>query len=74
MTMKQVRFDFEKNTVHETYTVTEYDRHSIKSILYKKCFNRISDEDWDNMLKDLNTFKLTEMTVHKDSIKNIKLS
>ncbi len=70
---KQVRFDTNKNTMYETYSPDEYDRHQIDSILYQKAYNMISNEEWLSILSELQRYKLLEMLVHKNSINNIRL-
>ena len=54
--MKGVSFNIEKNTVHDTYAVDEYDRCSIDSTLYLRCLKRIDDCEWMDILKDLNIY------------------
>jgi hypothetical protein len=71
--MKRVIFDLEKNQTFEVYSRTDYDRMSIDSALYLRCYHRITDEDWRKMFLKLNYYKTTEMIVHEDSVCNIKL-
>jgi len=68
--MKRVNFNMDIVMISETYSKNEYDRSQIESILYMKCYNRISHEEWMKERNDLNKFKYTEMIVHKKSIKN----
>lgn len=70
---KRITFS-ETVLIYTTYSPDEYDRHTIDSILYKKCFKRISNEEWNNVLKNLNNFKIEDMIVHKSSLFNTKLS
>jgi hypothetical protein len=46
----------------------QYDRFPIDSILYLKCFNKVSNTDWLKMLKKLNHYKEVEMIVHKNNL------
>uniref|UniRef100_A0A6C0H856 Uncharacterized protein n=1 Tax=viral metagenome TaxID=1070528 RepID=A0A6C0H856_9ZZZZ len=73
MTTRHVTFNLEQNTVHETYSRYEYNRHSIDSILYLKCYNRISQQEWCEMLEKLERYKFHEMLVHKDSVISVRL-
>lgn len=66
--LKQVKFNLNKNETYLTYSYKEYDRYPIDSILFRKCYNRISHEEWMKEQQDLLKYKLTEMIVHKDSI------
>lgn len=70
---KKVTFHLEKNTTHETLSSEVYNRFQIDSTLYQRAYNRISQEDWQNMLNELNVYKCTEMVVHKDSVHNMRL-
>lgn len=71
--MKSVRFNLDNTRFYNTYSNDEYDRYSIDSILYLKCYNKISDFEWTYMLNSLNIFKICEMIVHKDSLNNTKI-
>lgn len=71
---KKVTFDLDKNEVRETYSGEEYDRHQIDSIILRRCYNRVSDHEWVQMLQALNEFKSKEMTVHKMSLKNTTIN
>lgn len=68
MAKKSVTFD--SNTVYITYSADEYDRSKIDCILYKKCLNKISNQEWNDVLKNLDKYKKNEMIVHKSSIYN----
>lgn len=68
--MKQVSFNFDKNEIHETYSSEEYSRFPIDSILYRKSYCLVSDEEWNNVYITLDIYKLYEMKTHKDSIQN----
>ena len=70
---KQVSFDLEQNTVHEMYSADEYDRYPIDSILYLKCYNRVSQQEWSEVMQELERYKFHEMLVHKDSIVSVRL-
>ena len=67
--MKNVRFDLNKNQEYSTYSLSEYDRIPYASLYHGK----ITQEEWNGIFKKLNKFKLTEMIVHHDSLKNIRL-
>lgn len=71
--MKSVGFNLELNKTFITYSLQEYDRLPIQSILYMKCYNKISTETWNQVLYDLNIYKTREMIIHKSSICNTKL-
>ena len=71
--MKSVSFDLSKNKVYSAYSKAEYNRMPIDSILYLRCYRKISDVDWNNMLMQLNYYKTNEMLVHIESIHNTKL-
>lgn len=71
--MKKVNINEENNKEYITYTNKEYDRCTIDSILYQKCYQRVSSEEWINIFIILNNYKCTEMEIHKDSINNISL-
>lgn len=66
--IKRVRFNLNNNETYWTYSYKEYDRCPIDSILFRKCYNRISHEEWIKEQKALLKYKWTEMIVHKDSI------
>lgn len=68
--MKTVAFDISKNTTLLTYSKDDYDRSQIDSVLYLKCYNRISINEWKKIKQDLFNFKTQEMVVHKDSAIN----
>jgi len=70
---KSVRFDLSENKIFETYSVFEYDRLPICSILYLRNFNQINDKEWKDIFLKLNFFKTREMIVHNKSICNIRL-
>ncbi len=69
MTKKKVSFH-DIPQVESTYSGDEYDRLPIDFLLYRKCRNLISNEDWRYETLDLIKFKLTEMIVHKKSSRN----
>ena len=71
--MKVVKFNLDCNEVYTTYSISEYDRSPIDYVLYLKYYNKISDKKWNEMLVELNSYKSTEMVVHKSSICNTKL-
>lgn len=67
--MKRVHFNIDISII-ETYSSEEYDRSQIDSILYLKCYNRISHIEWQKELEELYNYKSKEMIVHKKSIQN----
>lgn len=69
----KVTFNLERNTLHEMHAADEYDRYPIDSILYLKCYNRVSQQEWCQMLEELEHYKFYEMLVHKDSIMSVRL-
>jgi hypothetical protein len=71
--MKGVKFNLESNKIFTTYSIDEYDRLPIDSILYLKCYNKITDDEWNKVLVELNDYKTREMVVHNLSICNTKL-
>jgi hypothetical protein len=58
------------NEIYTTYSSDEYLRHQIDSILYKKNYNRVSNDEWNAIFLNLDLYKLYEMPVHIDSIQN----
>ena len=68
--MKRVQFNIGNIFIIETYGPDEYDRSQIDSILYLKCYNRISHIEWQKEIEQLYSYKTKEMIVHKQSIKN----
>jgi hypothetical protein len=71
--MKSVTFDFSKNTLHETYHNDDYDRGAYMLTLWQRCRKEITDEQWRDMFVELNNYKMTEMTVHINSIDYTKI-
>jgi len=71
---KKVTFDLNKNKMYNTYSRKEYNRCQIDSTLYLYSYNRISNKEWIDILKELNLFKTQEMRVHIDSIHNTKIN
>jgi hypothetical protein len=53
-----------------TYSKDEYSRDPIDSILYRRGYQRVSDQEWNNVHIILDIYKLYEMNVHKDAFKN----
>lgn len=66
---KSVKFNNDI-TEYITYSKDEYLRHSIDHILYRRSYQKVSDQEWNNMYIMLDIYKLYEMSVHKDSFKN----
>lgn len=71
---KKVQFDLSKNQVYETYSGDQYDRYQIDSVIIRRCYNRVSDMEWLQVLRSLNDFKSNEMVVHKMSLKNTTIN
>lgn len=61
--LKKVRFN-DNLYIYATYSSSEYNRLSIDSILYRRSYKRVSDEEWKNMIEELLFFKNYEMIVH----------
>lgn len=70
---KRVEFDESQNKTYETYSMDEYDRLPIDSILYLYGYNKVTQQEWIAVHVELNKFKSTEMIVHKSSIQNLRL-
>lgn len=68
--IKTVRFNLKNNKIYNTYNCKEYDRSSIDHVLYRKAYNRVSDEEIKVIYIALDIYKLHEMVVSKDSIHN----
>jgi hypothetical protein len=66
--MKNVQFDLSSNKIYYTYSQNEYDRFPIDSILFKKCYNKITQEEWERDQRELLQYKRFEMVLHKDSM------
>ena len=64
---KSVNFDLNKNIIHQTYSPKEYDRTSIRSLMF-----RSFQYEWTNMKMEINDYKLLEMIVHMDNIHFIR--
>jgi hypothetical protein len=67
--MKKVTFS-NNITIYVTYSPDEYDRLSIDHVLYRKAYNRVSNEEMMKIYITLDIYKLYEMTVNKDSLHN----
>jgi hypothetical protein len=68
--MKKVLFNLDNNKIYNTYSRMEYDRYQIDSILFRRGYKRVSDQEWNNVYTLLDIYKLYDMTVHKDSLQN----
>ena len=68
--IKHVRFDLSKNTYTETYSKTDYDRSQIDHVLYRKAYQKLSNEEFYKINVLLDLYKLYEMPVHKESFAN----
>lgn len=67
--MKKVSFS-NKIVVLPTYSSKEYNRYQIDSILYQKSINRITLEEWNKIHATLNMYKMFDMVIHPQSLKN----
>lgn len=56
--------------IRSTYSNDDYDRFSIDHVLYRKAYNRVSEEEMRTIYVNLDLYKLYEMPVHKQSMKN----
>lgn len=70
--MPRVFFNLDKNRIYTTYSPDEYDRSVIDHVLYRKSYQRISDNELYAIYVNLDLYKLYEMVVHKNSISNNK--
>jgi hypothetical protein len=73
MSIKNVKFNLEKNTIHEVHSANEYNRNQIESIMYLKLFGKITLFEWTQVLNEINMYKLIEMQVHNDSVTNTRI-
>lgn len=69
MPKKNVSFNL-NNQICITHSPKDYDRFQIDSVLYRKNYNRISNDEWRTIFINLDLYKLYEMRVHKDSLSN----
>jgi len=67
---KKVSFNLLNNEIYKTYSSEEYDRGQIDHVIYRKSYNRISNDDLNIIFITLDIYKLYEMVVHKESLKN----
>ena len=68
--MKKVIFKLENNEIFNTYTKEEYDRFQIDSVLYRRNYQRVPDQEWNNIYVVLDLYKLYDMPVHQESVQN----
>ena len=68
--MKKVLFNLDNNKIHTTYNLSEYDRFQIDSVMYRRSWHRVSDEEWNSIYVILDLYKLYDMPVHQNSIHN----
>lgn len=66
---KYVRFN-ESVIEYPTYSYNEYDRSSITHVLYRRARNEISIDEFKAIHVMLDLYKLYDMPVHCDSLKN----
>jgi hypothetical protein len=67
---KTVDFNLDKNITFNTYSHEEYDRGCIDHVLYRKAYKLISDDEFQAIYVALDLYKLYEMPIHRDSLKN----
>lgn len=67
---KTVNFNLDKNITFITYSSDEYDRTCIDHVLYRKAYRLVSDDDFRSIYVSLDLYKLYEMPIHIDSLKN----
>lgn len=67
---KNVSFNFSNNITYYTYSSIDYDRSPIDHVLYRRSYNRISDEEMNAIYVNLDLYKLYSMPVHTDSLHN----
>ena len=70
MFIKKVNFDLTKNTIGFTYSSDDYDRLCIDSVMYRKACNKLTNEELINIYIELDLYKLYEMPIHVDSLRN----
>jgi hypothetical protein len=58
---------------HEMLSPDEYDRSQVKTVLYKRGYNRITNSVWQLIYKNLDFYKQREMPIHIDNINSFKL-
>ena len=67
---KTVHFDLDLNQLCVTYSSLEYDRSQIDHLVYRRAYNRVSDQEMSSVYIALDIYKLYEMIVNKDSFRN----
>jgi len=67
---KNVQFNLNNNKTHTTYSQIDYDRTCIDHVLYRYAYKKLSSEDMNSIYVNLDLYKLYEMPVHKNSLKN----
>ena len=68
--MKKVLFNLDNNQIFDTYTPDEYNRFQIDSVMYRRNWRKVSDQEWHSIYVILDLYKLYDMPVHQDSIHN----
>ena len=56
--------------LYPTYSSSEYDRSSIDHVLYRRSYNRISDDELKAIYVNLDLYKMYSMPVHVESLYN----
>jgi len=67
---KRVQFVLDNNETFTTYHRSEYDRSQIDHVVFRRAYNRVSDEEMMMIYIALDIYKLYEMTISKDSLHN----
>jgi hypothetical protein len=70
---RTVTFNTDLNTMFETYSPDEYDRHTIDYIIKRKLQNKISLEEWKDTLTSLEDYKTNTMVVHSSNVSSIHI-
>jgi hypothetical protein len=71
--MSRVTFNLDKNQTFTTYSHDEYSRDPIEHVLYRRNYKGMSDGEFYAIYVNLDLYKLYDMIVHKNSIKNTLL-
>ena len=69
---KVVSFD-DVLVYHEMWSADDYDRSQVKNLLHKRGYNRITSAIWQRIIKDLEFFKVKEMSIHIDNVDLFKV-
>ena len=68
------RVTFNETVAHgDTWSIEDYDRSQINSIVYERGYNRVSNIDWKRIIEQVRSFRLREMSIHIDNIDTFSL-